>query len=50
MCFEVGDFMFELKTNFSRAVVEYNVAYSRLSEHLRDYRKKWEKLSETYYQ
>ena len=50
MCFEVGDFMFEMKTNFSRAVSEYNEAYNKLIKHLEDYRKKWEKLSDTYYQ
>ena len=50
MCFEVGDFMFEMTTNFSRAVTEYNEAYKNLSEHLQDYRNRWQKLSHTYYQ
>ena len=50
MCFEVGDFMFELKTNYTIAVAEYNQAYNRLIKHLEEYRKKWEKLSDTYYQ
>ena len=50
MCFEVGDFMFETKRNFSIAVAEYNQAYNRLIRHVQEYRSKWEKLSDTYYQ
>ena len=50
MCFEVGDFMFEMTTNFTRAVTEYNEVYNKLSEHLQEYRTRWEKLSDTYYQ
>ena len=50
MCFEVGDFMYETKTNFKRAVIEYNEAYNKLIRHLQEYYSKWEKLSDTYYQ
>ena len=50
MCLEIGDFMFEMTTNFTRAVKEYNEEYNKLSEHLNDYRNRWEKLSTTYYQ
>ena len=50
ICFEVGDAMFEMTTNFSRAVTEYNKAYTKLIEHLHDYYSRWEKLSDTYYQ
>ena len=50
MCFEVGDVMFEMTTNFSRAVTEYNKAYTKLLGHLEEYHSKWEKLSDTYYQ
>ena len=50
MCFEVGDFMFEMKSNFTRAIIEYSEAYNKLSEHLQNYRSRWEKLSDTYYQ
>ena len=50
MCFEIGDFMFEMTTNFSRAVTEHNEAYKKLSEHLQDYKNRWEKLSDSYYQ
>ena len=50
MCFEVGGFMFEMKRNFTKAVVEYNQAYFKLVKHLQNYRNRWEKLSDTFYQ
>ena len=50
MCFELGDSLYEMKTNFTRAVTEYNAAYNKLGEHLQNYRNRWEKLSDTYYQ
>ena len=50
MCFEVGDFMFEMKTNFTLAVAEYNQVYIKLIRHLQEYRNRWEKLSDAFYQ
>ena len=50
MCFEVGDFMFEMTKNFSQVVTEYNKAYTKLIQHLQEYYSRWEKLSDTYYQ
>ena len=48
-CFETGDMFYNMTKRFSEAVLDYNEAYTALSEELKKFHKKWKELGDDYY-
>ena len=50
LCFEVGETLYNMTSEFDKAVEDYNEAFQALTQELTRYRKTWTKLEDTFYQ